>query len=281
MFQCEWLKRPTPLCHPLKCPLPFYPSPPPCWASHHIVFGSDSMVLSLILAFHLLLSPTFQRQISRVWRGRVENILLTGGEEEWRVCSKRETSARWGTWFEMVWSKTWGWDIVRKWPRIKLGPGPECHKWLLWQEAGVLSWKRVLSWLPFPFSVLFHVLGYSSFLQWDSPWIFCAHPYRNRGAAQRQGSIVNLSKSIHRQSILSLNKWSISSPVYLPGLQQPRLLIGSSLFPQQNNSFSFMDCSPQIQSWQKWKSIFSPLGLFVWKKTLSCCWNESNIESVF
>lgn len=29
MFQCEWLKRPTPLCHPLTCPLSFYPSPPP------------------------------------------------------------------------------------------------------------------------------------------------------------------------------------------------------------------------------------------------------------
>lgn len=119
-------------------------------------------------AFHVLHSSTFQRQISRVWRGRMENILLRGGGEEWRVCSKRETSAWWGTLFEMVQSNTWDWDIVRKWPAVKLGPGPECHKWLLWQETGVLSQKRVLSWLIFPFSVLFHVLGYSSFLQWQT-----------------------------------------------------------------------------------------------------------------
>lgn len=88
--------------------------------------------------------------------------------EKWRVCSKRETSAWWGTLFEMVQSKTWDWDIVRKWPAVKLGPGPECCKWLLWQETGVLSQKRVLSWLPFPFSVLLNVLGYSFFLQWQT-----------------------------------------------------------------------------------------------------------------
>lgn len=48
---------------------------------------------------------------------------------------------------------------------VKLGPGPECHQWLFWQETGVLSQNRILSWLPCPFSALFHVLGYSSFLQ--------------------------------------------------------------------------------------------------------------------
>lgn len=168
----------------------------------------------------------------------------------------------------------------QKMARSKTGTWARVSKGLIWQETGVLSLNRALSWLPFPFSVLFCVLGYSSFLRWERAH-GCSVPCRNRGAAQRQSSIVILSKGIHRQSILSLNKWSVSSPVYLPGFQQPRLLIGSSLFPQQSNSFSFMDCSPQIQSWQKWKSIFTPLGLFVWKKTLSSWWNESNIESLF
>lgn len=167
-------------------------------------------------------------------------------------------------------------DIVWNGPKQNLGLG-HCQK-MFSSKTG--TWTRVSqmvalarSWGSFPED--YFILAAFSFLHIiscfrllflsevrDSPRMFCACPCRKRGAAQRQVSIVVLPKSIHRQSILSLNKWTISSPVYLPGLQQPRLLIGSSLFPQQNNSFSFMDCSPQIQSWQKWKSIFTPLDFF-------------------
>lgn len=137
----------------------------------------------------------------------MENILLREGEEEWRVCSKRETSAHpGGTLFETVQSKTWGWGIVRKWPAVKLGPEPVSQMAALARNCGSFSEEGfILAALSFLCIISYLSLLFLSAVR-DSPQLFCAHPCRNRGAAEKRSSIVILSKSICRQSILSLNK---------------------------------------------------------------------------
>lgn len=159
MFQCEWLKKANPLMtfsYVSSFSFPTTPIPPSLpshclWRGLH-VFGFDPCLLPCLLSNFP--KGNFQ---SFTWRDGKH----FGKERKKRMegLFKKRNFSMMGTLFKMVQSKFHGQDIVRKWPASKLGPGPKCRKWFLWQWAGVLSKNRILAWLPFPFSVLFHVFG--------------------------------------------------------------------------------------------------------------------------